>query len=53
MPDIIIHVGGSKHVSISEYNCDEVINTNIFGTINILDCCKKYNCVKNFILLIY
>ena len=51
MPDIIIHAAALKHVSISEDNCDEVINTNIFGTINILDCCKKYNFVKNFILV--
>ncbi len=50
-PDIIIHAAALKHVSISEDNCDEVIKTNIFGTINILECCKKYDFIKNFILV--
>ncbi len=50
-PDIIIHAAALKHVSISEDNCDEVINTNIFGTINILECCEKYDFIKNFILV--
>ena len=50
-PEIIIHAAAIKHVSISEDNCDEAINTNIFGTINILEYYKEYDFLKNFIFV--
>ena len=50
-PEVIIHAAAIKHVSISEDNCDEAINTNIFGTNKILECFKKYEYIKNFIFV--
>ena len=35
----IIHAAALKHVSISEINQDEVINTNIFGTLKYFRYC--------------
>ena len=50
-PEIIIHAAALKHVSISEINQDEVINTNIFGTLNILDIVKENDFINHFILV--
>jgi len=50
-PEIIIHAAALKHVSISENNQDEVINTNIFGTLNILDIVKENDFINHFILV--
>ena len=50
-PEIIIHAAAIKHVSISEENCDVAINTNIFGTTNILECFEKYDFFKDFIFV--
>ena len=50
-PEIVIHAAAIKHVSISEDNCDVAINTNIFGTINMLECFEKYDFFKDFIFV--
>ena len=50
-PEIIIHAAALKHVSISEINQDEVINTNIFGTLNVLDIVKENDFINHFILV--
>ena len=50
-PEIVIHAAAIKHVSISEENCDEAINTNIFGTTNMLQCFEKYDFFKDFIFV--
>jgi len=50
-PKIIIHAAALKHVSISEENCDEVINTNIFGTKKILKTLEKNESIENFIFV--
>ena len=42
-PDIVFHAAALKHVPIVEKNPLEGILTNIAGTINIAECCKKYN----------
>ena len=49
-PDIVIHAAAHKHVSLSESNPDEAINTNIFGTKNVIDLSYK-NKVKYFLLI--
>ena len=49
-PDIVIHAAAHKHVSLSENNPDEAINTNIFGTKNVIDVSYK-NKVKYFLLI--
>jgi FlaA1/EpsC-like NDP-sugar epimerase len=50
-PEIIIHAAALKHVSISEDNCDEVINTNIFGTLSLLKLYKNYDYIKKFVFV--
>ena len=42
-PDIVFHAAALKHVPIVEKNPLEGILTNIAGTINIAERCKKYN----------
>ncbi len=42
-PEIIFHAAALKHVPIVEKNPLEGILTNILGTINIAESCKKYN----------
>ena len=42
-PDIVFHAAALKHVPIVEQNPLEGILTNIAGTINIAERCKKYN----------
>jgi O-antigen biosynthesis protein WbqV len=36
-PDIIVHAAALKHVDLVEGNWQEAIQTNIFGTLNVLD----------------
>ena len=50
-PEIIIHAAALKHVSISEDNCDEVINTNVFGTLTLLKLYKNYDYIKKFVFV--
>ena len=40
-PDIIFHAAAYKHVSPSMKNPKEYIQTNILGTINVLNCAKE------------
>ena len=42
-PDIVFHAAALKHVPIVEKNPLEGILTNILGTINMAESCKKYN----------
>ena len=48
--DIVIHAAAMKHISICEYNPEETIKTNIFGTKNILNACRT-NWVKKLIII--
>ena len=41
--DIVIHAAALKHVSFCEFNPDEAYKTNVTGTQNIVDCCRKSN----------
>ncbi|MFC1734734.1 polysaccharide biosynthesis protein [Candidatus Hydrogenedentota bacterium] len=36
-PEIVFHAGASKHVHLSEINCDEAVFCNVIGTSNVLD----------------
>ena len=48
--DYVIHAAAQKHVHLSEYNPQECVNTNIFGTQNVIEACIKEN-VKKCVLI--
>jgi FlaA1/EpsC-like NDP-sugar epimerase len=41
--DIVVHAAALKHVRFCEFNPDEAYKTNVIGTQNIVDACRKYN----------
>lgn len=45
-PDIVFHAAAHKHVPLLEKNVVEAIKNNIFGTLNVADCCEKYEVEK-------
>jgi len=49
-PNIVFHAAALKHVPIVENNPLEGILTNIYGTINIAESCKKYK-VSEMVLI--
>ncbi|MCX8058987.1 MAG: polysaccharide biosynthesis protein [Spirochaetes bacterium] len=49
-PDLVFHAAAHKHVPLMELNEYEAINNNLFGTLNILELCYKYN-VEKFIFV--
>jgi UDP-N-acetylglucosamine 4,6-dehydratase/5-epimerase len=44
--DIVIHAAALKRLDILEYNVEEVIKTNILGTLNIVNSCLETNVKK-------
>lgn len=42
-PELVFHAAAIKHVPIAEYNIEETILTNVFGTCNIAEACIKYH----------
>lgn len=42
-PDVVIHAAAHKHINLMETMPKEAIDNNIIGTMNIFDCCIKYN----------
>lgn len=48
--DIVIHAAALKHVPVGEFSPNEVIKTNILGTMNVIEACK-INGVKKAILV--
>tara|TARA_Y100000592_G_scaffold15326_1_gene22337 strand:- start:10174 stop:11145 length:972 start_codon:yes stop_codon:yes gene_type:complete len=41
--DIVIHAAALKHVKFCEFNPDEAFKTNVLGTQNVVDACRKQN----------
>jgi len=41
--DIVIHAAALKRIDILEYNVEEVIKTNIMGTLNVVNACWENN----------
>ena len=49
-PDIVLHAAAHKHVPLMERNVIEAVKNNVFGTLNVVNVCEKYN-VKRFIMV--
>lgn len=41
-PELVFHAAAIKHVPIAEFNVEETLWTNVFGTKNIADACEKH-----------
>ena len=41
-PQIVIHAAAHKHVPLMEKNCIEAVQNNVFGTLNVIQCCEEY-----------
>lgn len=48
--DVIFHAAAHKHVPLMEYNPEEAIKNNVFGTLNVVSLADKYN-VRTFVLI--
>ncbi len=49
-PDVVLHAAAYKHVPMQEQNPWEAVQTNIQGTINLIECSEIYN-VERFVLV--
>jgi FlaA1/EpsC-like NDP-sugar epimerase len=47
--DIVIHLSAYKHVYFGEYNLPEFVDTNVIGTLTIIEECLSSKSVKRFI----
>ncbi|MBQ9377673.1 MAG: polysaccharide biosynthesis protein [Schwartzia sp.] len=45
-PDVVFHAAAHKHVPLLEKNVVEAVKNNIFGTLNVVECCEKYGVDK-------
>ena len=43
-PDICINAAAHKHVPLMEKNCLEAVENNVFGTLNVIQCCEEFGC---------
>lgn len=49
-PDIVFHAAAHKHVPLMETSPGEAIKNNVFGTLNVARCARKYK-AKRFVLI--
>ena len=49
-PDICINAAAHKHVPLMEKNCIEAVENNVFGTLNVIQCCEEFGC-KRFMMV--
>lgn len=43
-PDICINAAAHKHVPLMEKNCVEAVENNVFGSLNVIQCCEEFGC---------
>lgn len=41
-PDIVINAAAHKHVPLMEHNVIEAVENNVFGSLNVVECCEEY-----------
>ena len=49
-PDVVLHAAAYKHVPMQELNPWEAVQTNVQGTVNLVDCAEIYD-VERFVLV--
>ena len=49
-PDIVLHAAAHKHVPLMERNVCEAVKNNVFGTLNMVECCEQAG-VGKFIMI--
>jgi len=49
-PDVVLHAAAYKHVPMQELNPWEAVNTNVQGTINLIEVCENYS-IERFVLV--
>lgn len=49
-PEVVFHCGAYKHVPLMEYAPCEAVKTNVFGSLNVLECALKHK-TESFVLI--
>ena len=50
-PQVIFHAAALKHVTPGEWYPREYVNTNIIGTLNLIEQAKKWECTEKFVFI--
>lgn len=50
-PQVVFHAAARKHVTPSEWYPREVVETNIIGTLNLIEHAKKWECLEKFVFI--
>ena len=50
-PQYIFHAAALKHVTPAEKDSSEYVDTNVIGTLNLVDFAKRWECVEKFIFI--